>query len=505
MWAPAASPSPEPLSDQAAYDAAVVDVGSNSVRLVMYRIEGRALWTVFNEKVLAGLGRDMAKTKRLSPPGVEMAVASLRRFKTLLDAAQVETVHIAATAAVREAKDGPAFVARVKAETGLQLRVLSGAQEARLSALGVTAGLPDAQGVVGDLGGSSLELVKVQPGGDPGEGVTLPLGPLALGAPAPFDPGKIRERIDKLLGEVGRFRTPVFHAVGGAWRNLALLHMKISGYPLQIVHEYEIPGRDAADAARFISRQSKSSLERIDGASRKRAETIPYAAAVLEALIKKLDIDRIVISAYGLREGLLLDAMPTEVRRRDPLIEGAAALGGRKEQAEVLGQALETWLMPAMSSLQPVFGNRDPTLIAAACRLADLGARLHPDHRADLVFEQVLRAPIPGMNHAERAFLALALFARFTAADTPPEPQILSRLLTSQAQRRARALGAVIRLGCDLSGKTGELLDALALDFVEEWVRLTPRTGEAETLIGDQAKKRAETLAGILGRKLAVT
>jgi exopolyphosphatase/guanosine-5'-triphosphate,3'-diphosphate pyrophosphatase len=271
------------------------------------------------------------------------------------------------------------------------------------------------------------------------------------------------------------------------------------------VHEYEIPGRDAADAARFISRQSKSSLERIDGASRKRAETIRYAAAVLEALIKKLDLDRIVISAYGLREGLLLDAMPTEVRRRDPLIEGAAALGGRKAQAEVLGQALETWLMPAMSSLQPVFGNRDPTLIAAACRLADLGARLHPDHRADLVFEQVLRAPIPGMNHAERAFLALALFARFTAADTPPEPQILSRLLTSQAQRRARALGAVIRLGCDLSGKTGELLDALALDFVEEWVRLTPRTGEAETLIGDQAKKRAETLAGILGRKLAVT
>ncbi|HET9160859.1 MAG TPA: Ppx/GppA phosphatase family protein [Caulobacteraceae bacterium] len=504
MWAPAASPEPEPSTDHTAYDAAVVDVGSNSVRLVMYRIEGRALWTVFNEKVLAGLGRDMARTKKLSPTGVEQAIASLRRFRTLLDAAKVETVHIAATAAVREAKDGPAFVAKVKAETGLKLKVLTGAEEARLSALGVTAGLPDAEGVVGDLGGSSLELVRLQQGGEPGEGVTLPLGPLALGAPAPFDPGKTRERIDKILGDVGQFKTSTFHAVGGAWRNLALLHMKISGYPLNIVHEYEISGRDAAEAARFISRQSKGSLERIDGASRKRAETIPYAAAVLEALIRKLDIDRIVISAYGLREGLLLDAMEREVRRRDPLVEGAAALGGRKEAADALGQALETWLSPAMVTLQPVFGNRDPTLIAAACRLADLGARLHPDHRADLVFEQVLRAPIPGMNHAERAFLALTLFARFTAANTPPEPEILSRLLTSQAQRRARALGAAIRLGCDLSGKNGSLLEHTALDFDDEWVTLSPKSREAETLLGEQARKRADTLAGILGRKLMV-
>ena len=405
---------------------------------------------------------------------------------------------------MREAKDGPAFAARVRAETGLAVRVLSGIEEARLSALGVTAGLPDAEGVVGDLGGSSLELVRLRPGGEPGEGVTLPLGPLALGAPAPFDAGKTRDRIEKVLGQADGFQAPVFHAVGGAWRNLALLQMKMSGYPLNIVHEYEMSGRDAADAARFISRQSRGSLERIDGASKKRADTIPYAAAVLEALIRRLDVGKVVISAYGIREGLLLDAMPPEVRRRDPLVEGAAALGGRKEAAEALGEALERWLSPAMVTLQPVFGNRDPTLIAAACRLADLGARLHPDHRADLVFEQVLRAPIPGMNHAERAFLALAMFARFTAANTPPEPEVLSRLLSSQAQRRARALGAAIRLGCDLSGKNGALLESTTLDFDDERVILTARTREAEALLGEQARKRAETLATVLGRKLTV-
>jgi exopolyphosphatase/guanosine-5'-triphosphate,3'-diphosphate pyrophosphatase len=504
MWAPAVRPHPDPDIDADAYDAAVVDVGSNSVRLVMYRIEGRAIWTVFNEKVLAGLGRDMAKTRKLSPAGVQQSIAALKRFNALIEAARVDLVFVAATAAVREAKDGPAFVARVAAETGLEVRVLTGAEEARLSALGVAAGLPDAEGVVGDLGGSSLELVRLRPGEEPGQGLTLPLGPLALGAPAPFDPTKTRDKIDKILDQASGFQTSVFHAVGGAWRNLALLHMRMSGYPLNIVHEYEISGRDAADAARFISRQSKGSLERIDGASKKRADTIPYAAAVLESLIRRLDIGKVVISAYGIREGLLLDAMPPEVRRRDPLVDGAAALGGRKEPAEALGGALERWLSPAMVTLQPVFGNRDPTLVAAACRLADLGARLHPDHRADLVFEQVLRAPIPGMNHAERAFLALALFARFTAANTPPEPEILSRLLSSQAQRRARALGAAIRLGCDLSGKSGPLLETTTLDFDDEWVRLNPRTPEAEALMGEQAKKRAETLAAVLGRKLIV-
>jgi exopolyphosphatase/guanosine-5'-triphosphate,3'-diphosphate pyrophosphatase len=174
MWARAVSPLTDLEADAAAYDAAVVDIGSNSVRLVMYRIEGRAIWTVFNEKVLAGLGRDMGKGGKLSAPGVEQAVAALRRFQALLDAASVETVFVVATAAVREAKDGAAFVARVERETGLKVRVLTGPEEARYSALGVAAGLPQADGVVGDLGGSSLELVRIRPGGEPVAGVSLP-------------------------------------------------------------------------------------------------------------------------------------------------------------------------------------------------------------------------------------------------------------------------------------------------------------------------------------------
>ena len=420
-------------SGSTAQQAAVIDVGSNSVRLVMYRLDGRAIWTVYNEKALAGLGRDLPATGRLSPDGVETALIAIRRYRALLDGWRAEEVTAAATAAVREAADGPAFLRRVRDETGLVVRVLTGEEEARYAALGVVAGQPDAQGVIGDMGGSSLELVRLT-AGEPEAGATLPLGPFALGAPRPLDIDRIRRVIDGALSpHAERFATKHFHAVGGAWRNLALLHMEMADYPLRVAHQYEMSRADALDVARFVARQSRASLERIQGLSKKRFETLPYSALVLDALIEQLGVEQIVISAFGVREGLLLEAMEPEVRKRDPLIEGCEALttlrGAGSEFGTSLGGALEAWLTPAFEKLMPVFGTRDPILLAAASRLADLGARLHPDHRADLAFEQVLRAPIAGMNHPERAFLACAAFARHTAAPTTPEALAIARVL----------------------------------------------------------------------------
>ena len=390
--------------DNGPRDAAVIDIGSNSIRLVLYRLEGRAIWTVFNEKVLAGLGRDLLATGKLSPQGVQAARAALRRFKAVLDSVRPSQVFVAATAAVREASDGAAFVADVKADTGLSVRVLTGQEEAHFSALGVAAGVPDATGIAGDLGGYSLELIRMDHG-EPREGVTLALGPFALGSGQAFDPEALRkEARRRLTALTGAFDADTLYAIGGAWRNLALLHMRLSDYPLQIVQQYEMSAREALQAARFVASQSKGSLERIEGLSRKRAESLPYAAVVMEALIERLDLKRIVMSAWGLREGLLLEAVPREVIALDPLIEGCASLGARKSQADILGAALQDWIAPVFSRLPPLFEpGRDAVLTAAACRLAEFGAPLHPDHRADLVFDQVLRAPIAGMNHSERA------------------------------------------------------------------------------------------------------
>jgi exopolyphosphatase/guanosine-5'-triphosphate,3'-diphosphate pyrophosphatase len=220
----------------------------------------------------------------------------------------------------------------------------------------------------------------------------------------------------------------------------------------------------------------------------------------MEAVVETLDVQRVVMSAYGLREGLLFEGMPLALRARDPLIEGCAALGVRQGVNEDLAPALEAWLRPAFSTLEPVFGARDPVLLAAGCRLADLGARLHPDHRADLLFEQVLRAPIPGMDHAERVFLACAAFGRHTAATTIPEPDLVARLLSHDRYRRARAMGSAMRLGCDLSGRSAELLSHSRLEFKANSVLVQAEDDWAGMLLGEQTAKRAGALAALLDR-----
>ncbi len=480
-------------------DVAVIDVGSNSVRLVLYRLEGRAIWTVFNEKVLAGLGRGVEATGRLAPDGVNEAMAALRRFTAVLDGAKPSAVFTAATAAVRQAEDGHEFVDRVTRETGLHLRILTGEQEARYSALGVLAGSSQASGVVGDLGGSSLELVRLKDG-QPEEGISLPLGPFSLGAPKNFDPVAVRALAQERLKDSRRsFQTRHFHAVGGAWRTLALIHMEMTKYPLKIAHLYEMTARDVIDTARFVAKQSRGSLERIPGVSKKRVETLPWAAMVVEVLAESLGFERLWVSAYGIREGLLLESMSDETRRQDPLVEGCATLGVRQGVAEGLGPALAQWLKPAFTSLPPVFGDRDATLIDAAARLADIGARLHPDHRADLAFAQVLRAPVAGQTHAERAFLAVAVHARYRGSLETPDDDVIGRLLDADRFARARALGLAMRLGCDLSGRTASLLRESSLTIEADHILLTAEASRADMLLGEQTAKRANALAEALG------
>lgn len=486
-------------------DVAVIDIGSNSVRLVVYRLEGRAVWTLFNEKVLAGLGRELASTGRLAPAGVKLAMQALRRFAAVLEGVQPDAVLIAATAAVREAEDGRAFCERVAAETGLQVRVLSGPEEARYAALGVVAGSPRADGVAADMGGASLELIRVE-GGAPGEGVTLPLGPFALADPQGFDADRLRKRIDKRLKPAATaFAHPTLYAVGGAWRSLAQFHMVLGAYPLRIVHQYAMSAADAREAAQLLARQSRGSLESIDGVSKKRAETLPYAALVLEALIERLGVEKVEFSAWGVREGLLFEWLGAELTAQDPLIAGCAALGARQGVAPGLAGSLQGWLTRIMASQPGVFGtDRDALMTAAACNLADIGARLHPDHRVELTFDQVLRAPVPGQNHAERAYLATAVNARYGGGAATPEPATIERLLPPQARQRARILGLAIRLACDLSGRSPQLLANASAKVKDGTLSLTAATGFADVLLGEQTRRRAKALAEAMELRLDV-
>lgn len=480
-------------------DAAVIDVGSNSVRLVVYRIDGRSMTPTLNEKVMAGLGRGISATGFLSETGVESAIRALRRFATLIESLGVRHVFPVATAAVREARDGRAFAARVKDELGIELRILSGEDEARLSALGVSAGAPDAKGIVGDLGGASLELIEIGPKGV-GGGETFPLGPLTLMRGEEIDYERVSKRVSevlsttKLLGKRGGD----FYAVGGAWRALGRIDMALKNHPLGVLHHHEMSRAQVLKVAEVVRGQSKKSLEKLEEAAAKRAETLPYAAVVLGHIMQAGQFERVVLSAFGLREGVLIERMSEQALSVHPLIAAAEAIAGRWARTRAFGEALEKWIAPVLAPQDYVFPKkREEVLRAAAARLADVGGPLHPDQRVEVMFDLILRAPLAAISHEERAFLAAAIHHRYTKAP-PRHADAYLRLLSHERQAAAAALGAALRLGCDLSGRSEPLLSAFEASTVDGKLVLRVKK-KAAHLLTDTAARRLDAAAQALG------
>jgi exopolyphosphatase/guanosine-5'-triphosphate,3'-diphosphate pyrophosphatase len=300
-------------------------------------------------------------------------------------------------------------------------------------------------------------------------------------------------------------RGGAFYAVGGAWRALARIDMQIRDYPLKILHHYVIPRAEALTVADFVARQSRKSLERLDGAAGSRAETLPHAANLLAALIEAGDLQKVVISAFGLREGALFARMTDAERSVDPMVAGAAAIAGGDRRMRAFAVALDGWIAPAFTGLPELFApGREALIRRAACHLADLGARLHPDHRGDLAFELVLRAPYAGLDHAERAFLALCAFHRYSYRGDPPARMVVARLLDEEQRARARAAGAAMRLGADLSGRSAGLLATCALKLNAGRLTLE-QTPAGRGLVTDQVRKRLTQLAAVLGLEAAVS
>ena len=474
---------------------AVIDIGSNSVRLVQFRVEGRALWPVFNEKTMAGLGRGVRETGRLHPDGVETALRALKRFSVLLNAKGVTDRRAVATAAVRDSEDGDAFIARAEAATGIAITTLSGEEEGRRSALGVLNGVGDADGLTGDLGGSSLELTTLK-GRKVGASLSLPLGPLAVGS---GDLKAAKTVIDAELAAVSKLfkkSGPTFYAVGGAWRAFAHLALAVDeDYPLRLLHQFTLTSRQVQRVAAFAMSQSEASLALVPDISSRRAANLPYAALLLTRIMKKGRFDRVMISANGLREGVVCAADPDLVAKGDPLISGAEALARPVAPEPDFGRALESWIEPAFADEAVVFCEaRDRTLRAAAARLADFGARMHPDHRAELTATQILYAPIGGVSHAERAFLALALHHRYSGKRPRHDGCPLRRLLDDDAEAAALKLGLALRLGAALSGRSAEVLSGFRLRRTQSSLILSFKPG-AEALAVERAVQRFAQLA----------
>ncbi len=482
-------------------DKAVIDVGSNSVRLVIFRTRETFFQPVFNEKVLAGLGQGMAQTGRLNPKGVRAAMAALKRYQRIIKARGVHNVMAVATAAVRVAEDGPEFIEKVRQQTGLTITVIEGEEEARLSAFGVIAGTPDAFGLIGDLGGSSLELVPVGKGRVK-RGISLPLGPLAMRAGNGMDHTAMEAQIDAALDlasvQIQADAQGSFYAVGGAWRSLALVNMALRGHPLRVLHNYTMSRDEAFDLVHLVSAQSPESLARTPGLSARRAPLLPYAALLLERILQRQFFDSVTISGYGLREGLLYEQLSSKARAVHPVLAGVKGLAQQNWSSPRFGSELERWLKPVMGALKTPFGGKRTDLMhSAACRLADIGARLHPDHRAEIAFDIVLFAPFAGLSHAERAALALCIFYRYAGDTEVPRAGLIGYLLSKKQKNWAFGLGMSLRCAAAVSGRTAKLLKRTQVMLRDNTLRLTARD-DAQELLTVRAQKRLEAMATAL-------
>lgn len=482
-------------SERALSRVGVVDVGSNSIRMVVFDGAARSPAYFYNEKVMAGLGSGLATTGRLNPEGVRRGMSALRRFAVLAESMGIKQLTCVATAAVREAEDGPAFRKAVEKETGLRLHVIEGEEEARLSAQGVLLGWPDARGLVCDIGGNSMELAEVADG-KVGRRISTPLGPFRLqqvkgGASGLRD--HIRNAIADAAERLGRGHEQIY-LVGGSWRAIARLDMERAKYPMTVLHEYRLSPAAVADTVKWIAGKSMSEMRAMTGISQSRMELVPLASQVLRQLVQAMQPKSLAVSSYGIREGLLYEQMPSGLRSRDPLIEAARFSERQMARMPGFGKKLYHFLEPLFGGLPP---ERD-RLVRAACLLHDTTWRAHPDYRADACFDNVTRANMAALSHPERVFLGLSLLHRYknSRANSPMAP--LFALLSDKEIREAEVLGKAMRFGAMFSVKDPAEAGALKLQPKKKVLELKlTRIGRA--LMGEVAEARFRSLADALG------
>lgn len=480
---------------------AIIDIGSNSVRLVAYDALTRAPTPLYNEKVLCGLGRNVLTTGRLNEEAVRRALAALARFRLLCEIMGIGRVFVLATAAARDARNGPDFLAAAEAACGHPIELLSGRREAELSALGVVSGFHAPDGVVGDLGGGSLELVDVR-GSTVGQGVTMPLGGLALQDLTGGSPKKalkiVREHLRKAAPQLETLRGRSFYAVGGTWRALARLHQAARGYPLHVMHGYSVEPSDELNFLAMVEQVDAASLADVESISEARRPLLAYGAVVLEEILRLGRPREVAISANGVREGLLYEQLDRETRADDPLLAAAAELNALRARSPGHGADLVAWTDRFVAALDGPETADERRLRHAACLLSDIGWRAHPDYRGEHSIDVITQGPFVGIDHPGRAYLALAVYFRHEGVAPEKASPMLRSLAGPRLFERARLVGGLLRVAFPLSAGMAGTLARTPIGVAEGRVVLTvPQAWSA--LAGDRILNRLRGLGRIVG------
>lgn len=505
MASPFAFIAPAPLAEGLGQDrrrsVAIIDIGSNSVRLVAYDGLTRAPTPMYNEKVLCGLGRNVFTTGRLNDEAVARALAALSRFRILCQTMRVAQVLVIATAAPRDAQNGPDFLRAAEEACGQQIQLLSGRREAELSALGVVSGFHAPDGVVGDMGGGSLELVDVR-GSVVGQGVTMPLGGLALqdlsGGSIKKAGKLVREHMRKAVPQLETLRGRTFYAVGGTWRAIARLHQASRGYPVHVMHGYTVDPTDELSFLQVVEQTDVSQLQNVETVSEARRPLLAYGALVLEEIIRVGRPRAVAISASGVREGLLFEQLDRDTRMVDPLLASASDFNVLRARAPAHGEELIAWTDRFVATLDGPETADERRLRHAACLLSDVGWRAHPDYRGEQSIAVIQNAAFVGVDHPGRAYLSLAVSLRHMGVAPEKADTVLRNLAGPRLFERARLLGALLRVAFPISaGMDGALPRApLMLEDGRVTLRLP---ADWSDLGGERLLNRVRALGRLIG------
>lgn len=499
-WGPFGRPLFDDPESHALSRVGVVDIGSNSVRLVVFDGAARSPAYFFNEKIMCALGEGLPKTGCLSPSGRQRALSAILRFQKLAEGMGLSHLTAVATAAVREAADGPDFCQQVLRETGLNIYVIDGVEEARLSAQGVLLGWPTANGLVCDIGGSSMELAEVADG-NVGARLTSSLGPLKLKSVQGGIKGvkaHVRDVVEELYEQLPGNDERLF-LVGGSWRAIARLDMERRHYPLKVLHEYRMKTSSVIKTVNWIRENDAEDLRARTGTSAQRMALVPYAGIVLKQLIRTYKPRDIAVSSYGIREGMLYEQMPKRIRRRDPLIEACYFAESKDARMPGFGKALFDFVKPLFKSVK----QDRLRLIKAACLLHDVTWRAHPDYRAEVCFDNATRANLGGLRHRERVFLGLALLHRYKNSRENSRFEELFGLLTEREINEAEVLGKAMRFGAMVTVNAPDAIAELRLFPKKRELQLHLRP-DGHALFGEVAEDRFRSLALAIGAEPSI-
>ncbi len=474
---------------------AIIDIGSNSVRMIIYDGFHRAPTILFNERVLAELGKTLGVTGCLNPEGTKLAFDNLERFKAVIDNMKAD-YFVIATAALREASDGPAFAQKLQDELGIKPNIITGEEEARLGTLGLYSGIRNFEGVAGDLGGGSLELTYAQ-GKDFSHACSLPLGALRL-KNSFNDKKSIKQEIRAYLDEQSWLQDAAkgktFYPIGGAWRAIASYCMKRQKYPVSIIHGYQISTQQLKQYLKTLMRMSPSETSKLDMIASRRHEIIPTAARLMYEVIKRVNPDNIVFSNFGVREGLLFDKLDIEQQQQDPLLQRCQILQKQLSRFDN-GEAVYAWSQSLVSDEE----KRYQTIFLAACMLNELSWMEHRDYRAKLSFLSIITQRFGGgLSHKERVMLAAAIYVSYGQKIDDKMLRPYLSLLEKQEIQLAERFGLAVRIARRIGGGPIHVFKDTSLDYNKQ--QLTLKLSQSlRSFMGLHIEKLMQALGENLG------